>query len=241
MVHVAGRGGPAAAAGPLAVPPGPQRHGVADPGGHGLGVPHVQRQAGPGQPGAQQPGPQHRGQPARAGHQIGGRADDGCAAASPGGVLGRRRRAVPDSGAAGWQRPWPASCRHRPTRRSRTAGSTVPVTTGVRASQATPRAAAPSARRRRRRRPGRRRRGARPSPGAARHPRRPRARTRRAASVVRRTRCAPSALTAPGPVGQQPGGDPPAHRVGQRVVPALRLGAGVLVPGRRGQGVQQRS
>jgi hypothetical protein len=65
MMHLAGRGGLVASAGPLAAPLGPQDHRVADPGGDVLGIPDVQRQGRPGQPGAQLPGPQERGQPAR--------------------------------------------------------------------------------------------------------------------------------------------------------------------------------
>jgi len=75
MVHLAGRGGLAAAAGPPAVPV-PDDDGVADPGRDVLAVADVQRQAGPGQPGAELPGAQEAGQPARAGQQVGGLADD---------------------------------------------------------------------------------------------------------------------------------------------------------------------
>jgi hypothetical protein len=76
MVHIAGRGGLVAAAGPPAVLV-PQDHRAADRGRDLGGVADVQRQRRAGQPGAEQPGAQERGQPAGAGDQVDGRADDG--------------------------------------------------------------------------------------------------------------------------------------------------------------------
>jgi hypothetical protein len=69
VVHLAGGGGLVAAAGPAAMLV-PQDHRAADRGGDLRGVPDVQRQGRPGQPGAQQPGPQERRQPAGAGDQV---------------------------------------------------------------------------------------------------------------------------------------------------------------------------
>ena len=75
VMHLAGGRGLVAAAGPPA-PPVPQDDGVADARRDGLAEPDVQRQAGPGQPGAELPGPQEAGQAAGTGQQVGGLADD---------------------------------------------------------------------------------------------------------------------------------------------------------------------
>src|SRR5271166_2457527 len=88
MVHLAGRRGLAAAAGPPAVLVA-QGDGVADPGGDGLGVADVQRQARPGQAGAELPAPQERRQPARTRQQVHRLADDGALQGLP------RPRGVP--------------------------------------------------------------------------------------------------------------------------------------------------
>ena len=66
---------------------------MADPGRDGLGVPDVQRQAGPAEAGAELPAAQERRQPARAGQQVHGRADDGPLEGFPGRAGARAGRA----------------------------------------------------------------------------------------------------------------------------------------------------
>jgi hypothetical protein len=93
MVHLTGRGGLVAPAGPLAVLV-PQHDRAADPCGDGLGVADVQRQAGPAEAGAELPAAHEGGEAAGAGQQVHGRADDRPLEGFPGqaGIRGRDAR-----------------------------------------------------------------------------------------------------------------------------------------------------
>jgi hypothetical protein len=75
VVHLAGRGGLMAAAGPAAAPVA-QDDRVADARRDSLAEPDVQGQARPGQPGTQLPGPQERREAAGTGQQVHGLSDN---------------------------------------------------------------------------------------------------------------------------------------------------------------------
>ena len=106
MVHLAGRGGLVAAAGPPAMLV-PQDDRAADRGRDVLADPDVQRQARPAEPGTQLPAPQEARQAARTRDQVDRFADDGLLEGLPGagGVLAGR--------GVGALRAGPPSCRLR--------------------------------------------------------------------------------------------------------------------------------
>ena len=246
MVHFTRCGGLVAAAGPAAVLV-PQDHRAADGGGDLGAAADVQGKGRPGQPRAELPGPQERGQAAGAGDQVDGLADDGVTEHLQGLRRGRpragqvgRRRAGSGCGGDPQCGPWPANCRHRPTRSSRAAGSIWPVTTGMMvASQATAPAEVPFSQ-------------AAPSlpvwEAAARwaahrttiSPIHWSCRTdpsSRARSSARDT-CPHTFTGCPARSGSRPAGDQAAHRVFKRIVITLLTGPGVLRPHRRGQRLQ---
>ena len=233
VVDLARLGGLVAPPGPLAVLV-PQGDRVADPGRDRLGVPDVQRQAGAVQAGAELAAAQEAGQPARAGQQVDGLADDGLLEGRPG-RGGVRGYPAPPSRAR-------SSSTQSRTRSSRAPGLTSPVTIGaMAASQAIASAASPSSQA-----PA----SPPPSEAAARCPAHrartcavhcscsaelPSSRSRSASEM-----CAQILTGCPARSGSSPGRDQAAHRLGQRVVVPLRLGPGVLGPGRGGQRVQHR-
>src|SRR5580658_7134210 len=93
VVHLAGRRGLVAPAGPPAVlVPEPDR--AADPGRDVLGVAHIQRQAQPAEPGAELAAAQEARQPAGPRQQVHGLADDRLLE-SLAGPLGQRHRPGP--------------------------------------------------------------------------------------------------------------------------------------------------
>ena len=113
-------------------------HRIADPGRDRLGVPDIQRQARPAQPGAGLQAAQERREPAGAGEQVHRRADDRPLTGLP----GRARR----PGRAPRRLAWRcrSSSTHSRTRSSRTAAFTSPVTIGaIAASHAIASAASP--------------------------------------------------------------------------------------------------
>ena len=240
VVHVARRRGLVAAAGPpaLAVPQG---HRVTDPGRDRLGIPDIQRQARPAQPHAELPAAQEARQPARARQQVHRLADDRLLQRRPGrrGVRSRR-------GARSLSGRVPAS-------------AAVPVQFHAQPDQVLQRGHVhvPGDQRGHRRVARDRLGGVAVEPGAAlaaglgreRPPRRPPVPDLRGPLLLQRGVAVeqqqvgqrdmhPRLDRLPGPLRQQPAGDQPPHRLGQRVVVPLVLRPVVVFPGRGAQRVQ---